>query len=162
MRSLLSPCLPQPGLSEHPAFEVFLARAATRLACPVEHLRRDYWRYRAWRALTADPALTRRFACLNAGTVLLTGRDHGVAPAGSKERARWELHAAERIKADCSLTAPVPLELRWSWGAVEIEWVATTALVAAALADRGVPPACEAELAPVALPMLRRVIAAAA
>ena len=67
----------------------------------------------------------------------------------------------ERIKADCGLAAPVPLAVRWLGGAVEVEWVEVMSLLAAAQAVRDLP-AYEAELSPVALPMLRRVIEAAA
>jgi hypothetical protein len=160
--TLLSPCLPGSALARHPDFEQLLAEAARKLACPVDSVRRDYWRHRAWRALAADAALAARFARLDAATVFLTGRFHGAPPWSAKERARWRLHVGERIKADCGLPEPLPLAVRWSGGAVAVEWVEVTSLVAAALADRGVPPACEAELAPVALPMLRRVIVAAA
>lgn len=159
--TLLSPCLLGSALARHPDFEQLLSEAARKLACPVSTVRCDYWRHRVWRALAADAALAARFARLDAGTVLLTGRFHGAPPPSLKERERWRLHVVERVRADCWLSEPVPLAVRWPGGAVEVEWAEVTSLVAAALADCGLPE-YEADLSPVGLPMVRRVIVAAA
>ncbi len=128
---------PRPALPEHPEFALMLAVALERYRCTLGEVREDYWLGRVWRALSGDPALQGRVARAGVSTVLLTGPDHGPAPADGRDRARWSLYVQDRIEADTGRTADaLGVTVRWAERPVTVISAACTPLLAqTALAD---------------------------
>ena len=96
---------PRPTLAEHPAFMVMLLVAIERFHCTLGEVKEDYWLNRAWRALTADPALAARVVRVATGSVLICGEAFGAAPEEPRERARWRMQVQQRLMADTGRTA---------------------------------------------------------
>lgn len=65
------------------------------------------------RALAVDPALSGRFVCDAAGSVVLTGPSLGAPPISLKERSRWELHVRLRLAAELGGEVASVAVVRW-------------------------------------------------